>query len=217
MNLSDQLKKVIALLADNKTQYALAGGVVASLFREDERLTADLDFLILANDDSEKTALGVLRSLDLDPMPLSQAELQGGPLHAIKNRTTPTWMICGMTKDKEQIKVDFLLPTIPWFQSALKRAQFHQIDFGFAIIPCLTLEDIIISKLYSFSNRSDRFKDLDDLQSIFRAIQKKKRTIDLSYLSDRMNDLESPIPETLRKVAPKELLRFGKVSNRKRG
>ena len=109
-------------------------------------------------------------------------------------------MVCGV--DKSKIQVDFLLPGIPWFKEALQRAQNHRIDFGFAKVPCLTVEDFILSKFYSVANRADRFKDLDDLQSVFRA----NRALDFDYLVNRMSELRLKIPEVLRKEAPKRLL-----------
>lgn len=80
----------------------------------------------------------------------------------------------------------------------------NTVDFGFDQIPCLTREDLILAKLFAFAQRSDRFKDLDDLQSIFLA----EAELDLSYLSDRMAELNIKIPEPIRKQVPKVLLKI---------
>lgn len=201
MTISEQLKNVTVLLEKHSVSYALAGGVVASLYREEERLTRDLDFIFFSKH-SESLCSEVLKELNLIPVPLTKAELEGGPLHAIKRKSTPVWMICGTSNEPSQVRVDFLLPSIPWCEKALERAV--RVDFGFGKIPCLTVEDFLLSKLFSLANRSDRFKDLDDLQAIFRA----KSKLDLTYLSDRMVELKLRIPQVLKKDAPTELIRL---------
>lgn len=119
-------------------------------------------------------------------------------------------MLVGRSVDSSSVGVDFILPEMPWAESALQRAQKNKIDFGFGKLPCLTVEDIIIAKLYSLSIRSDRFSDLDDLQQIF----KQNSEINLTYLSDRMTIHRLSIPKALKEVAPKELLKVSKVIRR---
>jgi hypothetical protein len=206
MTLSEQLKAVIQILKKKNTEFSLAGGLVASLYRSEERLTKDIDVLFLAKNQHEKIASQILQELGLTPVAITQAEMEGGPLHAIKNKSTPIWMVCGTSTDNSKFRVDFLLPSIPWFSRALERSKANLVDFGFGKIPCLTREDLILSKLFALTNRSDRFKDLDDLQSIFES----KAALDLSYLSDRMGELKLKIPEPLRKRVPKILLRAAK-------
>ena len=118
MTLTEQLKTVVEILKKEKVTYSLAGGLVASLYREEERLTKDLDFLILAENSSFALANKILAQLKLTPVRITRAELEGGPMHAIKSKNTPVWMVCGTSKDLQQIRVDFLLPEFPWFQKA---------------------------------------------------------------------------------------------------
>ena len=204
--ISSQLQRTVNLFVQKKITFALAGGLVASLYRSHERMTADLDFLFLFQGDIEKAAEEVLHELGLEPRPLTKADLEGGPLHARKRTRGPVWMLCGLAKSPQQVRVDLILPIMPWTELALERAQAHRIDFGFARVPCITVEDLVVSKLYALKNRSDRFQDLDDLKEIFS----KDQPFDLSYLSDRMAELLLPIPRPLLKAVPKVLVRLSK-------
>jgi hypothetical protein len=113
-------------------------------------------------------------------------------------------MILGRREgDPHAIGIDFILPEMPWFGSAFERSQSNRIDFGFGKIPCLTVEDAILSKLYSFKNDSSRFSDLDDLKSIFLA----GHPLDLAYLIGQMRKLDLPIPRPVKEMAPRELSR----------
>ena len=208
MNLSEQLKTVVELLQINKIRYALAGGLVASLYRQSVRMTADLDLLFFSGPHSETQAKKVLKLLDLESSEIRKAQLEGGPLHAIKNESTPVYLIAGRPAESgTSIGVDFLLPGFPWFGKALERAEENQVDFGFGKIPCLTAEDVILSKLYSISNRKDRFQDFDDIQDIFQAGQ----NLDLNYLSGQMQNLKLKIPSQLKDCTPDFLQKTSKT------
>jgi hypothetical protein len=86
--------------------------------------------------------------------------------------------------------VDILLPAIPWVEDAVRRAQDNCVDFGFGSIPVLTVEDVILSKLYALNSARLRAKDLDDLQSIYES----ECDIDLAYLSGQMRRFDIRIP-----------------------
>jgi Nucleotidyl transferase AbiEii toxin, Type IV TA system len=199
MNLSEQLKAVVELLQASNVRYALAGGLVASLYRQTVRMTADVDFLIFSGAHSEAQAKKILKARGLEISEVRKAQLEGGPQHAIKSRSTPILLIAGRPIESgTSVGVDFLLPGFPWFQIALERAEENYVDFGFGKIPCLTAEDIVLSKLYSISNRSDRFQDFDDIQDIFLA----DRKLDLNYLSSKMRELRLKIPSQLKNCVP---------------
>lgn len=201
MDIVSLLKKVITYLKTSQVRFALAGGLVTSVYRKERRDTADLDFLILA-EDPQKKAEEIIKYFGMNPGIARKADLEGGPPWLIKKKTSPVWMVVGRDfKDKDSIGLDFLLPTIPWFDRALERAEHNAIDYGFGPIPSLTVEDIVISKLFALSKRSDRFKDLDDLQSIFES----EIEIDFKYLSGRMGELFLPIPSILHKISPQAL------------
>ncbi|MBI2342838.1 MAG: hypothetical protein HYV02_00645 [Deltaproteobacteria bacterium] len=104
-------------------------------------------------------------------------------------------------KNKSAIGLDFILPDMPWFACGLSRAEQNNVDFGFGKLPCLTVEDLILSKLFLFANDKTRFNDLDDLQSIFLAEQ----PLDLAYLSGQMRRLCLDIPVPIHEMAPSVL------------
>lgn len=199
MTLSEFFHSVIVLLEKKKVQFALAGGFVASIYRDQPRATQDLDFLLLSGENSEKKAQEILSELNLESLTLRKAQLEGGPMFAIKNKSSPVCIVAG--RKQNSIGVDFLLPTIPWVSEALERAQHNGVDFGFGKVPCITPEDFILSKLYSYENQKTRFMDLDDLQSVFQ----KKHSIDFVYLKTRMSKLNLKIPAILSSSVPDEL------------
>lgn len=202
MNLKTFLEKTVGILKKEKVRYALAGGLVASIYRLEERLTKDLDFLIFSQTHTQQKAMDILCFLNLEPHLLRKADLEGGPLFAVKSKRSEPWIVAGRgEKNSSKIGLDFILPALPWFQSALERAQQNQIDFGFAKIPSLTVEDLILSKLFSLKNDPRRFNDLDDLQSIFMA----NHPLDLGYLAGEMQKLSLCVPQPLQETAPKGL------------
>lgn len=201
MDLKEFFIKVVSLLQKEKIHYALAGGFVASLYRDQERLTKDLDFLILSESHTQEKATDIILSIGLEPNIIRKADLEGGPLFAIKKRNTQPYMIVGRDKDPSKIGLDFILPEMPWFDSALKRAEHNLVDFSFGKIPCLTVEDVILAKFFSLKNDSTRFNDLDDLKSIFQA----GHSLDLAYLSGQMQKLNLEVPQLIKKMVPKEL------------
>ena len=100
-------------------------------------------------------------------------------------------MVVGRPADKASAEgVDILLPAIPWVTDAVRRAQANAVDFGFGAVPALTLEDIILAKLYALGAARLRAKDLDDLQSIFDA----GHEVDLPYLAGQMRRFGVAIP-----------------------
>lgn len=205
--LSDQLHRVVCLLKGEKTRFALAGGLAVSLYRKTPRMTKDLDLLILADGKIEDKAISILRKLGLEPHSIRLAQLVGGPMHFIKNKTSPVAMVSGLpSKGSGEIQVDFLLPTMPWFELALTRAEKVPVDFGFGKIPCLTVEDVILSKLFALENQKTRFNDLDDLQSVFQSEIK----LELDYLSDKLEFWKLKIPVALHPVVPKVLRKLSK-------
>ena len=186
------------------------------LYRVEIRTTADIDLLLLAEDQTTELAKKIIRDFGLKPAIARQADLAGGPLFAIKKRNTPAYAVIGRNPDnKETIGLDFLLPNIPWFHGALERAQDNKIDFGFGKIPTMTVEDIVIAKLYALRDNQTLLKDLDDLQSIFSAQQE----IDIPYLAGKMTEFKVNLPKSLTNHVSTELARISKKierANRKR-
>lgn len=202
MDLKSFFKEVVSRLEREKVRYALAGGLVASLYRKDERVTNDLDFLILAESQSDKKASQIIGSFGLKPTIIRKADLEGGPLFAVKRGNTTPYIIAGRAeKDPSKIGLDFILPEMPWFESALDRAEQNRINFGFGPVPSLTVEDLMIAKFFSLKNDARRFNDLDDLKSIFEA----GHNLDLAYLCGQMRKLNLVVPKELKTFSPKSL------------
>ena len=212
-SIEELFQQVIQILKEQKTQFAVAGGIAVSLYRRQKRTTEDLDFLILSGENTQSIAETIIHTFGLIAGVARKADLEGGPLFAIKKKSTPPMMVIGRDpKHPERVGLDFLLPTFPWFGSAISRAQDNEIDYGFGPIPTLTLEDIIIAKVYAVQNDQRRFKDLDDLQSIF----KNKQPMDFAYLSKEMNILGMVLPNSILKQAPEELQKISHAVRRGR-
>ena len=201
-------KKVVKRLQEEKISFAVAGGIAASLYRVEKRLTEDLDFLLLAQNQKQTIRLAkeIISSFDLKANVAREADLKGGPLFAIKNRKSEPYIIVGRdAKNKDRVGLDFILPAMPWFASALERAQLNQIDFGFGSIPTITPEDLLIAKVAALYGTKRYHKDLDDILSIFDA----PNDIDLNYINAQLHqlriaapvELEKELPEILRKIS----------------
>lgn len=199
-----KLKLVLQIMKTERVQFALAGGLATSVYRFQKRTTDDLDFLIYSDEHSESTARKILNDLGYSVSEARKANLEGGPQHSLKRKTTPLCILVG--RKEGEIGLDFILPNMPWFRSAFDRAQSNVIDFGIAKIPCLTVEDIILSKFYSLQNNSSRFMDADDLKSVFE----KTHKLDLAYLTGQMRALEFMVPLSVEKFAPPILLTTSK-------
>lgn len=197
---------VVRVLKKENLRFAVAGGLIASMYRQSERLTKDLDFLLLATSDTQKKAEKIITDFGLQATVIRQADLEGGPMFVIKRKSSTPFMVCGrQDANPSKIGLDFILPAMPWFAKALERAEKNQIDFGIGdSIPALTAEDVIIAKLYAVKNKPQRFMDLDDLQSIFAA----NADLDVGYLTNVMKECELVIPKELKASAPKDLVRI---------
>lgn len=192
MSLIIFLAEVADKLESLRLEYALAGGLAVSLYRVEPRTTKDLDFVISADVRTHEVAKEVISSFGLTPTTARKADLDGGPLFAIKRKSSPPCIVVGRNKgDAEALGLDFLLPELPWAPSALARAQSHLVDFGIRKIPTLTVEDVILAKLTAAARPgSKRLKDLDDLQSIFSRLEK----YDEAYMVGQMRALRLEVP-----------------------
>ena len=169
----------------------------------------DVDFAILAEGEHVKTAVSIVESLGLQAGVAREADLAGGPLFAIRRQSTEPCMIVGRPPGNPSgAGVDILLPTMPWVESALVRAQANAVDFGFGPVPALTLEDVILSKLHALKRL--RAKDLDDLQSIFEA----QENIDIAYLAGQMRRFAVEIPRQAVPFLPDWLVQLSRDMGR---
>ena len=211
MSLEHLFKAAVRELKDRHVAFAVAGGLAADLYRSEPRLTMDVDLVILTEGNGTKTAIAVIEALGLHAGIARAADLAGGPLFAIRQHNTEPRMIIGRSAEKSSLEgVDILLPSIPWVKAAVERAQSNQVDFGFGPVPALTLEDIILAKLYCLMATPLRAKDLDDLQSIFSS----SPDLDLPYLAGQMQRIQITIPKTAKAFLPKPILQLSRYVTR---
>lgn len=189
------LKAAVKKLEKQGVGYCLIGGHAASLYRSQERFTKDVDFAICADppSDSRKQAELVVSGIGLIPMVGFIAASASEP----KRRS-----ICMVTSVPEAGEskglIDILLPDLPWVPIAVERAQHNRLDLGFAAVPVITPEDLIIAKCYSLRNAPDRFQDLDDLKEIFLSV----RNLDRDYLESSLEALELVVPRQVERFLP---------------
>ncbi len=193
MSLEVLFSKAVDALRKHDVTFAVAGGLAADLYRHEPRLTMDVDLVMITEMHALKTAILIIESLGLGYGVARQADLAGGPLFAIKRGNTKPCMVIGRREgDSSGEGVDLLLSSIPWVADAAKRAQGNMVDFGFGPVPALTIEDVILSKLYALNAARLRAKDLDDIQSIHEA----GNDIDIAYISGQMRRFNITVPKT---------------------
>ena len=209
MSLEDLFERSVEALRERGVLFAVAGGFAMDLYRREPRLTMDIDFAILTKTGDVGTATAIVESLGLHAGLAREADLAGGPLFAIRRRSTRPCMIVGRPAENPSGEgVDLLLPTLPWVASALKRAQANNVDFGFGPVTALKIEDAILSKLHAL--RRLRAKDLDDLQSIFEA----QREIDIPFLAGQIHSFAIDIPRQAEPFLPDWLVKLSHAADR---
>ena len=186
------LKETVTLLDSSNYKYALAGGLVASIYRKEKRFTEDIDFL-LYSDRCEESSRELLKELGYNVRFVKLHELKKAPM--MNKKSHPPLIAVGRSNEKG-LGVDFILPNMPWFSSALERAQSNLLDFGFKKIPCITVEDVIIAKVFA-----GRSKDEDDISSILE----NRINLDLEYLISELRRLEIKVSREFIKRSSKEM------------
>lgn len=212
MSLETLFRDAVHALEERGISYAVAGGIAVSLYRDEPRMTMDVDFVIWAEAGSLKMAMSVLNALGLEVGIARQADFAGGPLFAIRKGNTPACMVVGRAADKScPWGVDILLPALPWAHDAVDRAQNNRVDFGFGKVPTVTLEDMVLAKLYALRAAVPRPKDMDDLQSIYKA---SRDELDTVYLSAQMRRFELVVPQAAKPFLPESLLAMSRDTQR---
>jgi hypothetical protein len=188
------LKKTVAALSELPCRFCLVGGHAASLYRSQERFTKDVDFALVADAKGKSRAIAsqAIEKLGMKPvagfMVLGDTEKSQRALCMVTSEP-PASELTGL--------VDILLPEVPWVLDAVGRAQDNLIDLGFAKVPVITAEDLILAKCYAVRNSPDRFQDLDDLKQLFKDVQ----DLDTDYLRRRLVELKLTIPEHIKQFA----------------
>jgi hypothetical protein len=189
------LKRTVAALSELPCRFCLVGGHAASLYRSQERFTKDVDFALVADAKGKSRAIAsqAIEKLGMKPiagfMALGDAERSQRALCMVSSEPAAS-ELTGL--------VDILLPEVPWVLDAVGRAQDNLIDLGFAKVPVITAEDLILAKCYAVRNSPDRFQDLDDLKQLFKDV----RDLDTDYLRRRLYELKLTIPEQIKQFAP---------------
>lgn len=188
------LEMAVKFFEKNRYRYCLAGGHAASLYREHERLTRDVDFALVARTKSEsrKLAEAAIEGIGLKP---AAGFIAKGP--GEKARRTVCMITSQPLKNETEGIIDILLPELPWVEQAVDRAQHNKINLRFAVVPVITPEDLVLAKCYSLRNAPDRFQDLDDLKEIFLSV----KDLDFPYIRNGLAQLEISIPAAVRKFA----------------
>lgn len=193
------LKKTVAALTELPCQFCLIGGHAASLYRSQERFTRDVDFAVVASPKERSRAVAerAIKNVGITPkigvIPLGANERQRPGVCMITSEPAGT--------DLNGL-IDILLPEIPWVVEAVERAQHNKLDLGFASVPVITPEDLIIAKCYSFQNAPDRFQDLDDIKQLFKDV----KSLDTDYIRRRLHELSVAIPDAVAEHAPESLV-----------
>jgi hypothetical protein len=206
MDLLNQTELVVARLKKEKLKFALAGGLASSIYRKSKRTTDDLDFLLSSEANSEESARQILKDFGLKITEAHKSDLENDTRH---KKSSPLYILIG--RHEGSVGIDFILPSMPWFQKALERAQENILKFGSLDLPCLTAEDIIIAKFYSLYNDSTRFSDADDIKTIFA----DNPDLDLGYIVSQMQLLGITVPLAVEKVVPPILLKTSKKMKKK--
>ncbi|MDC0359026.1 nucleotidyl transferase AbiEii/AbiGii toxin family protein [Oligoflexia bacterium] len=210
MELGELLVKAVRELRDRNCTFALAGGLVASVYRTQTRTTTDADFLIYTEDGSQQVAEEIIKKFGFSVGRATLAQLSKAP--RMNKSSLPVLILVGRDLSDSDSGLDFILPDMPWFEPALDRAQTNRLDFGFGPIPALTPEDIVISKVYAIQNDNSRYTDKSDIQQIFGSQQ----TLDLGYFAAEMDRLKLHLPKDLEGEAPKAIRVLSKrIRNKK--
>jgi hypothetical protein len=199
VDLLELFEKSYQRLEQESVQYALCGGFAANLYRDENRFTGDVDYVLSSDDDEIKLSKSIITSFGLTPKALRLAELSQAPM--MNKKQSPFVVVVGRDPDdKNAPGLDFLLSTNKWAETAIERAQHHRIEVEFGAVPVITREDVIIAKAIAANNKV-RYKDLDDLQSILRSSEK----IDYQYLCGQFDAHKLSLPRDLERNAPQAL------------
>ena len=205
------LKETSLRLEKSATRYALCGGLAANLYRDQPRFTGDLDFVFSSDGNEFEFAVSFITNIGLTPFPKRLGELSKSRM--MGKKSTPYLMVLGRnTSDKTKPGLDLLLPANPWADNAMTRAQDHRMQFEFAAVPTLTVEDVILAKLFALQD-SHRAKDSDDLDSIFRS----NSNLDSGYLCAELDRHQLSLPRELEGGAPKAVALASKRNRSKKG
>ncbi len=201
MKIFHELRRAVEILNDYPGNWALCGGVAASIYRKNPRFTNDIDFALI---DSEKISA---KSLAVTVSEKLGYKAQIGFFEEPTTNKLVNGLICARLDGNDDLFVglDFLLPVQNWIEPAVKLAQNNRIDFGFALLPTITPECLIIAKFNALCANPERFQDLDDLKNIANDID-----LNYDYLKNEIKKLGMEVPPEIMATVfkSKKLLKY---------
>ena len=195
MKLFSELQKITKLLNNYPNQWAICGGIAASIYRETARYTDDIDIALINSDN--------LSAKDLASKIISELgykEYEG----FIPDPFTPNKqlkaLLCAKNDNERFTGFDFLLPVQFWIPEAVKLAQENKIDYGFSSLATITPESLIFAKLIALNSNPNRYQDIDDIKAII-----KSNKINFDYIQQQITkskidfkpDVLKTIPNTI--------------------
>ena len=197
----------IAKLQELNEPFALCGALATIPFYPTPRATKDIDFVIATK--NPENAIRVISELNLTPNPIRRAELDGGPLFAVKNKSSPVAVVIG--KDPahpDAIGLDILLGSNIWVPSAVDRAQGNVREILGQKLPVITPEDLLLTKLITYSKKPDRKSDLQDIRVLLRNVA----DLDWTYLTKKSAEYSMQHSDILfGKLSPEEQALLNKL------
>jgi hypothetical protein len=192
LKILQRLKDLFSLLQSYEGSWAICGGVAASIYRTTPRFTGDIDIAIIDHNgqSAKEISQSVLTSLGYNPI-LGFVTDEHGKL--IK----PQALVIGREVEPGTfVGVDFLLPVMPWIESAVFRAQKNKLDYGFARIPTITVEDLCVAKLWALRGPNPRSVDLEDVLAVLEAAKE----VDSNYILQSCANLSIVPPDEVQKL-----------------
>ena len=213
-SLLELTKLICDKLQKENINFAIAGGICADIYRGEPRATDDIDILVAIDEENISQAKNIIKDLGYTATVVTESMLKGDTRFRRKSKKGTPQIVVGRDKEKPY-GVDFLLMSFPWAKNALERSQNNLIgirDIG--QIPCLTVEDMIISKLFAIKNSPTRRYKKSDIPDIALMLENNVN-VDFEYLSNAMESLELLLPKGVEQEAHYSLARVSKKIRRK--
>jgi hypothetical protein len=158
-----RLKLLATELVKEQFQFAICGGVAASIYRRTPRFTNDLDLAVVV---PGAQGADLERNLAIEFLQrLGYKTSLGWFPGATHTDARVIFAVIGKTQGFVP-SIDLLLPSLAWVRDAVLRAQDNLIDYGFAKLATIKPEDLIISKAYVLSIDPARPDDRRDISEI---------------------------------------------------
>lgn len=189
MKLFENLKRVTSELAAWPDCWAICGGIAACIYRAEPRYTGDIDIALIDGNGTTAREIAdrVARSLKV------KTALGFVTDQHKKLISEPALIVVRNDEAGSYVGIDFLLPVLPWIRPAVERAQANRLDYGFAMIPTIPPEDLILAKGFALQGSPERPYDLDDMISIL----KNNPLLDQSYILTKASELGIEFPDQI--------------------